>query len=197
MELKKQFEFIIKKELSHKFSAQKIERAAMNMSYELIDIMQERTGEGIDIKGKRLRKLSRGYKKFKYKYIKSGNRYKPKKRGKRRRASTTAHYRDLNETTEHKAKNIPNYGRLTGKLFSSYNPIKPKVSQISGGIKISWGVKIKGKRNIKIYSYLEKMGRRIFGITDIKKPRGQKELNRLRDVFLDTLRIKIKIGKVV
>ena len=165
-------------------SKSEIKSAFTVASIELADIMRERTGQDIDVNGKPLPSLKKSYRIFKKRYIDKKTKYRTRK--KRVKRSTSVRYRDLQTTTRFRAKALPNHGRLTGKTFSSWKPVTPRVRRTNRGFSIIWGVRIVGKRNQRVNEYLVAMKRAIFGLAT-KNPRRQKELSRIYDKVFKSL----------
>lgn len=149
------------------FSKQDLIETFTKASFEWVDIMRDRTNAGIDVRSRRLKKLTRQYSKWKRKYIS----------GKVKLSSK------LRRTTRFKAKKVPNHGRLTGQTFTSWQPVKPKVTKTANGFNIRWGVQIEGTRNNEVNQYLIKQGRKIFGLST-GSARRKKEIDRMLNVGL-------------
>jgi hypothetical protein len=135
-----------------------------------LELIRERTNKGLDVHGKRIKKLSNRYTKRKKQMIKKG----------------------IKGATEYVAKSVPNHGRLTGKLFTDLSTKTIEIYQKKSGNDINFGnrfnifVKSKNKRD-KIAEYLRQMGRDFIGIADKNSQRGKYEQDALKRVFLKTL----------
>lgn len=165
----------INKTIAEQYSITQLKNAFTRASIELVEVMRDRTSAGIDVNSKRLKGYKRSYREFKKRYIDGKVKYRTRKKTVKR--STALRYRDLQDTTRFKARKLPNHGRLTGKTFSSWKALTPKVTRNSQGLRVIWGVEIKGIRNNRVNEFLNLMGRSIFGLAK-KNPRRQNELNR-------------------
>ena len=84
----------------------------------LLDLfMRERLDKGVDRQGKKIKPLKASYNRWKREYIAGTLRHR-----KKTLQNKPLWYRKLYDTTQYKAKNVPNYGRLTGKSLMSLNP---------------------------------------------------------------------------
>ena len=142
--------------LSQALNRTKAQLAGTEAAVEAIEIIRERT-KRYDVNYRKLPPLSRLYKRFKAKY--AANRIKYRKRSGKR-------YRNLQNTTEFKAKGVPNHGRLTGQFFAAMTPETPVVRPGGGGFQITLRLKLKGKLNIAKAGYLKDMHRDVWGINE-------------------------------
>lgn len=133
------------------------------MGRKAIELIRERTNRGIDRDGKRIRRLSVDYAYAKRQMI----------RGKWKFPKGSP------RNSQFRAKGVPNFGRLSGGLFGS----------------MSWNISnlrlvlsLKGNRNKKIAEYLEKMGRKYWGLAKPSTNQGKKEREELRKAFLEAVK---------
>ena len=123
--IREKINLTIEKKLSQNVMT-KIKRELGN----LLDLfVRERLAKGIDSKGERIKPLNASYSRWKRDYI--NNRLNHRKKTLQ---SKPLWYRKLYDTTQYKAKGVPNYGRLTGKTLMSINPEVISVKLVNGKI---------------------------------------------------------------
>lgn len=156
------------KRFKDKVNTTSLNRAANMMGAKAIQLNRERLSMGLDTNGRRIRKLSRSYSKFKRNYILN-------------RLSAKA-LRRIDTSTDFKAKGVPNYGRLTGQLFSDMS-----FSVTRAGAAFKQGIILEVryyilKRSAWKIAALAKMKRLYFGLAKAQSNRGKKERKEIKEV---------------
>ena len=151
----KDIELIIKRKLEQQVTPDKVNRANTALGKKSIELWQKQLSDGIDADGKRISKFSSAYNKAKRAFTQGKRNFRKKTLQNRK-----AWYKDLTTATEFKASGVPNYGRLTGKFFSSMSFSRP-INKIKDGV-INLGVKVfaNSKSRAKVLRYLEQRGRK-------------------------------------
>ena len=100
----KELSVIFQKRFDKKFSQTRLNNAGKKMGKLMVELNRYRVQQGINTDGRRFKKLSKQYIRFKKNYIAGRLSSKARKR--------------LGRATKWQAKGVPNYGRLTGQLFT-------------------------------------------------------------------------------
>jgi hypothetical protein len=176
-------------QLKRKFSVQRVQVATQNMADEAIKIMRDRCNEGIDVNGKRFAPFTKGYIKYKKKYVKTGK-----------------------KVNEFAAKKLPNHIRLSGALFGAMKNQIIQYAQFSAlKINSTFRLYIDKSQEKKVQGLLsdtgyvktlagkksyKKAARKFFGIAT-GGTREKKERERLFNVFAKSLNFKVVGNKLV
>jgi len=175
----KDIEVVIKRKLEKEVTNQKLNQANLAASKVAVELWRKQLADGIDGNGKRISKLSANYQKWKKRYISGKLTHRPKSEGK-------DWLDQLETTTEYKANKVPNYGRLTGKFFSSMTVSKPKNKNKDGVITLGFRLSANSKSRAKILQYLEQQGRN-YGFAIGNSNRGKKHQNIIKQTMLKIL----------
>lgn len=170
-----QFKSLVKE----RFATSKVEKAVNAMANEAINVIIERTNQGIDVNGKKFAKLTNKYQKYKKKYISSGA-----------------------KVSKFGATKIPNHIRLSGALLASltYDVIQyaqftmPKISTAfrlrvkpNQEKKIEWLASETGAvRTRKGKKTYKKASRQFFGLSTAPN-RIAKEQDRVIGAFVTSM----------
>jgi hypothetical protein len=176
---KEQISFQVDKAIEKQISKSKLQAATAAAGMEAIRIIRERTGQGINLEGRRMPKLTRSYRKQKQKYIRSGI---PRRYG---------------DTTEYEAKNLPNHIRLTGQMFSDLDYQVTQAADYTNKAAISFRIYVRSRSAEKVgwlaakrgrnkYKSYRKASRTFFGIST-RPDRREKETERILEAFLKAL----------
>jgi hypothetical protein len=151
----KDIQMIITRKLEKQVSADKVNKANTAIGKKSIELWRKQLSDGIDADGKRISKFSSAYSKFKRRFVNGTLKHREKTLTNRK-----AWYKDLTEATDFRAASNTNYGRLTGKFFSSMSFSRP-INKIKDGV-INLGVKVfaNSKSRAKVLRYLEQRGRK-------------------------------------
>lgn len=165
-------------ETAKKFNQTALQKAARAVAQEIIDVSRERAAAGLDVNGKRLQPLSKGYAKWKAGFIKRGFRYI---RG-RNKGRTMPQ-------TEFAAKGVPNYMRLSGRMFSAMRINSARATQ--NGTTFGFGVSVGIDESVAPYAKYHlgqgRVTRAWFGLSRKGTTSYDREQNRLKSVFKRTL----------
>jgi len=151
----KDIELIIKRKLEKQVTPDKINKANNAIGKLSVELWRKQLSDGIDADGKRISKLSSSYSKYKRRFAQGKLIHR-----KKTLQSRKSWYKDLTTGTDFKANGVPNFGRLTGKFFSSMTFSRP-INKIKDGV-INLGVKVfaNSKSRAKVLRYLEQRGRK-------------------------------------
>lgn len=165
-------------ETAKKFNQAALARAARAVGSEIINLSRERAASGIDVNGKRLQPLSKSYQKWKAQFIKRGFRYV---RGKRKGKSMPQ--------TEFAAKGVPNYMRLSGRMFSAMQINSARATQngTTFGFGVSVGIDEGIAPHAKYHLGEGRVKRLWFGLSRKGTTSYDREQNRLKSVFKKAL----------
>lgn len=173
-------ELVVKRKIDTEIISDTKLRQAIDKTQAIVpDLWRKQLNDGIGEDGKRIRKLSKGYTKFKSRFINKKIKHRAKTMNK-------AWYEELTIKTDYAAKGVPNYGRFTGQAFSAMATKKPETDYKDGVIKASFVAYINNEKRALIWKYLEKIGLK-YGFNLGNNPRGQKHQQIIKETFLKKL----------
>lgn len=174
-----EIELAIKRAMDKALPTTLLNKANIAVQKEIIPMWQKQLSDGIDADGKRIPKYSSSYSNFKRKYVNGGIKHRPKSRSK-------TWYKDLYTTTEFRATSNKNYGRLTGKFFSSMAIKNMATSAKNGVISLKFKLFVNNRKRAAIVDYLAQRGRK-YGLALGNSNRGRKHIDRLLQVACKVL----------